>query len=174
MYVDHQKTQAASQRATFIMKTNDRFISILYSLFHQISSLFLKPSSNKSWEEILTQFFVLFQEVLIDSAEPGGDENLGGCALHRGRGLPGVPGPRLTWIWSKLHNQGVPAFSAIDLQRCHALATLVKTFQKTVSTFSAVNSHECKLQARGLWEEKKTEYDLKIYFSRYISKNKFF
>ena len=25
VYVDHQKTQAASQRATFIMKTNDRF-----------------------------------------------------------------------------------------------------------------------------------------------------
>ena len=29
VYVDHQKTQAASQRATFIMKTNDRWLSWL-------------------------------------------------------------------------------------------------------------------------------------------------
>ena len=29
VYVDHQKSQAASQRATFIMKTNDRFIQKL-------------------------------------------------------------------------------------------------------------------------------------------------
>ena len=32
VYVDHQKTQAASQRATFIMKTNDRWLSWLSDL----------------------------------------------------------------------------------------------------------------------------------------------
>ena len=51
-------------------------------------------TENMDWKKLILRS-CLFQEVLIDSAEPGGDEDLGGRALHRGRGLPGVPGPGL-------------------------------------------------------------------------------
>ena len=50
---------------------------------------------------LATQLFGLFificsspslQEILPDSSQPGSHEDLGGCSLHWGRGLPGVPG----------------------------------------------------------------------------------
>ena len=135
VYVDHQKSQAASQRATFIMKTNDRCIHkqntkishlhfenkfrVIIEDFYQCASaenylhrnsnisshclsqkqqdsnLESKPPSDKFGKKCILSF-CLFQEVLIDGSEPGGHEDLGGRAVHGGRGLPGVPGPRLS------------------------------------------------------------------------------